>query len=178
MSIIEIAKEYAPLLNALVLLLVLIQFVATSRRHRMELEKLGRELSELRQRESEAAARLLNLVAEDINQRVIGPLVESLQKRDQELQNAHRRLLEAFYQSNTTIQEKTLQRDKELVSSQRLVVEAFYNAAEEIRRHTEAAAVGSKLAALIQENTQALRALRAQGTSSAEPSDTNTPVSS
>ncbi len=178
MNFIELAKEYTPLLNALLVFLVLIKLLADSRRHRLEQEKLARELTELRQRETEAAARLLNLAAEDVKRLVLDPLLDAMHKRDQEMQNAHRRLIEAYHQSATTIHEQTRQRDKELQETQRLVVEAFYHAAESIRQNTERAALGSKLASLVQENTQTLLALREQLGPPAQKSDTRPSVPS
>ncbi len=168
MNLLEMAKEYAPAINALALLLVLFKLALDGRRQRLEREKLERELTALRDRETEAAAKLLKVSAEDVQQQVIAPLLKAQAQRDKEIQDAHRRLIEAFYQAATGVHENLQKRDRELQDSQRLVVEAFFQAASSIRENTERAAVGGKLSTLLQENTRALMDFRNRLAGSAE----------
>jgi hypothetical protein len=160
MNIVELTKDYATLANSLVLILLVVKWAAGSRRQRLEREALERELKALRERETEATAKILQATADDLNRQVITPLVQAIDRRNKELEEGHRRLLEAFYGAATGIRENTELRDRQLEDGHRRVLEAFYQAAAGIREHTEKAALGSKLASVLQDNTQALELLR------------------
>jgi hypothetical protein len=160
MNIVDVAKDYVPLANLLVLVLFLGKYLLDLRRWRLEREKLERELKALREGEVDATAKILQASADSINHLVIGPLVDTIRKRDRELEEAHRRLLEAFFTAARNVHDNAERRDKAMEDGQRRVLEAFYSAASSIRENMERASFGGKWTALIQENTRALDQLR------------------
>jgi hypothetical protein len=176
MNIVELTRDYATLVNSLALILLLVKLAADSHRQRLEREKLERELTILREGEADATARILQATAADLNNQVLGPLVESMRKRDKEIEESHRRLVEAFYTAADRIRENSERRDKALEDGHRRVLEAFYGAAASIRENTDKAALGGKLSALIQENTRTLEQLRERLSLPARETKTPSPI--
>jgi len=102
-SILQIAKDYATIINSVLLIVLLFKYISDIRKQRLEYEKLERELKALRDRETEATQRILLATGDDLRRYVIDPMVEALHRREEELQRGHHYLLREFSETSESM---------------------------------------------------------------------------
>ena len=104
-SIIQIAKDYATIINSVLLIVLLLKYASDIRKQRLEYEKLERELKALRDRESEATQKILAATGDDLKRFVIDPMVEAIRRREEELQRGHHYLLRELSDTSESMKE-------------------------------------------------------------------------
>ena len=95
-TILQAAKDYATLINSVLLIVLLFKYASDIRKQRLEYEKLERELKALCERDAEATKRVLVATADEITRFVIEPAVEAIRRREYELLDRHHSLLRSF----------------------------------------------------------------------------------
>lgn len=100
-TILQIAKDYATLINSVLLIVLLFKYASDIRKQRLEYEKLERELKALRDREVEIDKKVLIASADEINHYVIRPVLEAINRQEDKRQDRDRTLLNHIgYTSN------------------------------------------------------------------------------
>ncbi len=102
-DVLHIVKDYATIINSVLLIVLLFKYALDIRKQRLEYEKLERELKALRDREAEATQKILAATQDDLRRYVIDPMVEAIHRREEEIQSGHHNLLSALYEASRSI---------------------------------------------------------------------------
>lgn len=104
-SLLKIAKDYATIINSVLLIVLLFKYASDIRKQRLEYKKLECELKALRDRESEATNKILAATGDDLKRFVIDPMVEAIRRREEELQRGHHYLLRELSDTSASMKE-------------------------------------------------------------------------
>lgn len=99
MNIVEIAKDYATVINSIVLIVLLLKNMADLRNQRLEYEKLERELAKLRAQDAADRSAVLQATSEDIHKYVIEPLARGIRRREEEFERYQHNLADQFHET-------------------------------------------------------------------------------
>jgi hypothetical protein len=137
MNIVEVAKDYATVVNSIVLIVLLLKNMADLRKQRLEHEKLERELRRLRAQDEADRSEILKATAEDIRRYVIEPLAKDLRERDERFDRFQTHLMHEF----------------------RDTAAALHSTERSLRSILASQEIWGDLLAIIRKNTEAIHAL-------------------
>jgi hypothetical protein len=151
-AIIEVVKNYATLLNSVMLVVLLFKYGSDIRKHRLEYKKLECEVRSLRERENEAAQKILLATGDDIKRYVIQPMIETIRRREREQDERSHRLEQTLERSITQSLEAVHYMSKENeIHSQR------EQEREQHRFYEHYEHLLNKLSYLLENNTSAIK---------------------